>query len=349
MKHCQPCHLDFPSTYRFCGLCGGTLDDSVTCDTCGEIVESKWKFCTGCGKPLAAADVAAQALSGRPVEPDPPTRQSVQSDSPSVEIREWYTTPEVLTDVEETTTVPVSTQRVRVTAPSGNQPQAMNTFTSPPSGIKSSGNGKAVPTLTMLSAYGKPEPIVFKAPARSYAFLPVLALVLCFAVVGFGGWYWWTHRASAAAAPEPAQTAVPVQAAAPSEGETPPIQNAASDADTEWRRLRQERINALPSDRTAMIAALGAAEKKYGTDYRFAYERAKLSIKGITSHHEAFDALADAAGKAIDNGKTEEMLNNLTSDKDGDFWKLARGHHEWNELIESLTAKDKQGLKDLHH
>ena len=105
----------------------------------------------------------------------------------------------------------------------------------------------------------------------------------------------------------------------------------------------------MPSETSEILAAFESAEKKYPNDYRFPYERAKLSIKGITSHHEAFSALSLAAEKAIDDGKSQEMLDSLMADKDGDFYKLSRGHHEWQALEEALRNKDKAALKALHH
>ena len=120
-------------------------------------------------------------------------------------------------------------------------------------------------------------------------------------------------------------------------------------ADQEIKRLRERRIGAKPSEASEIIAAFEDAEKKYPIDYRFPYERAKLSIKGITSHHEAFGALSLAAEKAIDNGKSQEMLDSLMADKDGDFYKLSRGHREWQTLVQALNNKDKRGLNELHH
>jgi len=43
------------------------------------------------------------------------------------------------------------------------------------------------------------------------------------------------------------------------------------------------------------------------------------------------------------------MLDNLMADKDGDFYKLSRGHSEWQALEEALRSKDKVALKALHH
>ena len=119
--------------------------------------------------------------------------------------------------------------------------------------------------------------------------------------------------------------------------------------DEEIKRLRERRIGAKPSESGEIIAAFEDAEKKYPNDYRFPYERAKLSIKGVTSHHEAFSALSVAAEKAIDNGKAQEMLDSLMADKDGDFYKVSRGHHEWQALVQALSNKDKRGLNELRH
>lgn len=70
-----------------------------------------------------------------------------------------------------------------------------------------------------------------------------------------------------------------------------------------------------------------------------------LSIKGITSHREAFEPLARAAQKAIDNGQADEMLNRLMADKYGEFHKLSHGHREWEAIEQALRNKDKGVLK----
>ena len=110
-------------------------------------------------------------------------------------------------------------------------------------------------------------------------------------------------------------------------------------------RLRERRIGAKPSERVEIISELEQAETRYPSDYRFPYELAKLSIKGITSHHEAFEPLVRAAQKAIDNGQADEMLNRFMADKDGDFHKLSHGHHEWEMIEQALRNKEKGVLK----
>ena len=116
-------------------------------------------------------------------------------------------------------------------------------------------------------------------------------------------------------------------------------------ADEEIEQLRERRIVAKPSESIEIFSGLEQAEKKYPNDYRFPYELSKLSIKGSASHHEAFELLARAAQKAIDNGQAEEMLSSLMADKYGDFHKLSHGHHEWEEVEQALRNKDKGVLK----
>ena len=364
MKHCQQCNLDFPDHYGFCGSCGQGLGESATCFQCGEVVESKWKFCTGCGStigpplttpavaPLVAApdrDSASQSDSFRPI--------SAQHDSANLPAREWYAAPELFEEPDETTAASMRSPEPVTTGLRGSQPKATRVILPSRNGDSHSArNGKDVPTLTMLSAYGQPAESVANVQAqRRYPIFLVMVLVVFFAMVGFGGWYLWSNRAAAASstAQSDASAAQPVTSsgfATASAGETSEERaSAAETSDDEWKRLKQARIAAQPTERAAIIASLEQAEKKYPRDYRFPYERAKLSIKGIVSHHEAFSALSAAAEKAIDNGKAQEMLDNLIADADGDFYKPAHGHHEWHALLEALEKKNKSELSELHH
>jgi hypothetical protein len=360
MKHCQPCNLDFPSAYRFCGSCGGGLSDSIRCPGCGELAEAKWTFCTSCGGPLSSESKGDRAL---PPDVPPPanipagpasslaTPSQNQNNYPPEQqskdsvLQEWYAAPDLFEETTQTTATPILRHELvpttTVAAPQViAQPQARN--------------GKAPPTLTMLAAYGKPETDPPEQQSRSALLVGLLFLVLV-AVLAAGGWYWWTHRAAAAQSqPQVQSTTAPRTADSTSSSTsattTAPKQSSAGNlADEEWKRLREKRIGAKPSDNSAVIASLDDAEKKYPRDYRFPYERAKLSIKGITSHHEAFGALMLAADKAIDNGKAQEMLDGLKADQDGDFYKLSRGHHEWQMMLEALSNKDKRGLSALQH
>jgi hypothetical protein len=206
----------------------------------------------------------------------------------------------------------------------------------------------------MMESYGRTSetPSQFRSWHRA-----ILALILLLFVggVGFGSWLWWSHRKSsvqvAAGSPSPIPGSLSEE---PSTSPTPksskPFDSGANlSADEEFRSLQTKRTSAQPSDNSKLAAAYAEAEKKYPADYRFPYERAKLAIVGVKSHHEAFGALAAAAEKAIDNGKNQEMLDSLIADKDKDFYKLSRGHREWQALEEGLRNKDKISLRLLHH
>ena len=347
MKHCQPCNHDFPAGFRFCGSCGGRLSDSTNCAVCGELVESKWQFCTGCGTTLRLEPSVVESDRDSAPHLETVSRPQRLPELTSPSVREWYAAPELFEEAEETTA------SIRVSHVSSTPPIRYPDS----SQVGAAGNGassrksKEAPTLTMLSGYGRPE---FVPKAEATRLQPiVLGLIACFAMLGFGGWYLWTYRTSAAASqteapPSQEPSALSRQFVSASAHETPAGRGEAESADDEWKRLKQERISASGSQHAAIIASLEEAERKYPSDYRFSYERAKLSIKGIVSHHEAFSALASAAEKAIDNGKSQEMLANLVAEQDGDFYKLARGHHEWHAVQEALGNKDKRPLKTMH-
>jgi hypothetical protein len=121
---------------------------------------------------------------------------------------------------------------------------------------------------------------------------------------------------------------------------------AARTVDDDLKKLRERRIAAGASNRSAIFQAFAATEKQYPNDYRFPYERAKLAIKGqqTSSDDEAFAALSLAAKKAINTGKAREMLDSLVADKRRDFYKLSHVHREWTQLEEALKKKDKRLL-----
>jgi hypothetical protein len=263
--------------------------------------------------------------------------------------REWYTAPELFDERDETTATPTSRNDL--------VPTTVPATVAVPTAHPQSGNGKSPPTLTMLSAYGESRTDATPEWSLRPRLLVGLLLLIFSGLLGLGGWYWWTHRGSVAQPPAEADSSNAPAAADSSSSaslttsapKTAERITSKGGADEEWKRLREKRIGAKPSDTKEIIAAFEDAEKKYSTDYRFPYERAKLSIKGISSHHEAFGALSAAAEKAIEHGKSQEMLDSLTVDKDGDFYKLSRGHHEWQALEDALRSKDRTGLKTLHH
>jgi hypothetical protein len=214
---------------------------------------------------------------------------------------------------------------------------------------------KTAPVLSMMESYGRASETPSQFRWWHGAILGLFFLLLV-GGLGIGGWYWWSNRGPVAQTTPQVDSnpALPPgnPSASPSSTSTstaPGQMTTSRSADEEIKRLRERRIGAKPSEASEIIAAFEDAEKKYPIDYRFPYERAKLSIKGITSHHEAFGALSLAAEKAIDDGKSQEMLDSLMADKDGDFYKLSRGHREWQTLVQALNNKDKRGLNELHH
>ena len=345
------------------------MPGSLSCQGCGELVESKWTFCTNCGKSLSErpSDRVAPSTAPQPPEivaapvprssmprtPPPPTLTMPSAEQLTTNTRqrvegasqEWYAAPDLFDESDEITATPISRNDLvpKTVAVSTVRPQ--------------SGNGKSPPSLTMLTAYGESKTAASPEWPRRHGLLVGLLLIIFFGLLGLGGWYWWTHRGSVAQPPAQADSSS-APAAADSSSSAPLTTSAPKTAERittnggpeeEWKRLREKRIAAKPSETKEIIAAFEDAEKKYPNDYRFPYERAKLSIKGITTHHEAFGALSAAAQKAIDNGKSQEMLDSSTADKDGDFYKLSHGHHEWQALMQALSNKDKRGLNELHH
>jgi hypothetical protein len=370
MKHCQPCNLDFPDAYRFCGSCGGPLSDLRRCTGCGELAEGKWTFCTNCGKSLSPESTSDQTSSPKtpdsaerpalpgsssPRTPVPQTLTMPSSEQPAATDRhrsetvtpqEWYSAPDLFEETTTTAAAPIPRQ--------DEVPKTMNPTAQVMAPVQAK-DERSAPTLTMLSAYGEPEaPYQFR---WWHGAILGLFFLLLLGGLGIGGWYWWSQRGSVAQitppadsnAGPPANNSSTSPSSKPTSTIAPGQVTTSRSVDEEIKRLRERRIGAKPSESGEIIAAFEDAEKKYPNDYRFPYERAKLSIKGGTSHHEAFSALSLAAEKAIDNGKAQELLDSLMADKDGDFYKVSRGHHEWQALLQALNNKDKRGLNELHH
>ena len=255
------------------------------------------------------------------------------------ESQEWHSTAD-LYEEETATEAPATESRTPI-------PQVRAT--------DSASEARSVPSLTILSAYAEPEtPSEFRWwHGVIFGFL-LLAFV---SAVGIGSWYLWSQGRTVTQTSEsinpglgpPAENPSNAPSYQPTSPMTPQNVSIASTADEEINRLREKRIGATSSEGVEIVSALEQAEKKYPTDYRFPYELSKLSIKGITSHHEAFEPLARATEKAIDNGQADEMLDSLMADKDGDFYKLSHGHHEWEAFEQALRNKDKKLLKASAH
>ena len=291
------------------------------CPQCKLEFPEHFQFCGSCGK----------ALTGR-------------AHQRTVESQDWYS---VDLNDQETTTVapPLNVDRNRI--PESRIPN--------PEVTCSASGEKNAPTLTILSGYGEAETAL--ESRLSHGVMLGFLLVAFVSALGIGAWYWWSERGSVTQTSQPSnsnpgpfnQNPSTEPSFQPTSTMTPQKATSTGTADEEIERLRERRIGANPSESLEIISAIEQGEKKYPTDYRFPYELSKLSIKGITSHHEAFEPLARAAQKAIDNGQADEMLNGLMTDKDEDFYKLSHGHREWKALEEALRNRDKGLLKASIH
>jgi predicted negative regulator of RcsB-dependent stress response len=264
---------------------------------------------------------------------------------PENTLREWYSDADLFDETTIAHAAPISPRHL---VPETTAPVPQVTAPLQPK------DERSAPTLTMLSAYGESETL--SQFRWWHGAILGLFILLFIGALGVGGWYWWSHRGSVAqTTPAVHSNTVPTATNPSSSPSSIPTSTIASgqmtsrSADEEITRLRERRSGPKASETSEILAAFQDAEKKYPNDYRFPYERAKLSIQGIATHHEAFSALALAASKAIDNGKAQEMLDSLMADKEGDFYKLSRGHHEWQALVQALSNKDKQSLNGLHH
>jgi hypothetical protein len=139
-------------------------------------------------------------------------------------------------------------------------------------------------------------------------------------------------------------TSAPAQAAAPvSSVEIKPASLKTSSPEVPELALEQLRqLRGSKSDHSKVLRSLSETETKYSNDYRFPYERARLVVMDHKKnfHEEAFAALSRAAQKAINSGKSGEMLQSLNKDSYGDFQKLSHGHPEWIQLQKALKSRN---------
>ncbi len=184
---------------------------------------------------------------------------------------------------------------------------------------------------------------------RSLIIVGVALLVMGIAASGVAGWMLWTRWENSQPKQEvqskQPNDAPPMNKQIPKTSERATPQTSTTDsADSGFNALRDKRSNPTAAQRPEIEAALKSAESKYPGDYRFTYERAKSSVSR-PGHGETFNLLFQAGQKAIDNGKANEMLSDLMRDKDADFYRLSRGHSEWNVLLEALRNGDRAALK----
>ena len=185
--------------------------------------------------------------------------------------------------------------------------------------------------------------------------VPTLLLVMLVAgtalVSGMAG-MWWLKRApqvttaALAAQPatstsQPAQEYVPTVAVSNSPADTPvPTKITSTSADDELRAFDQRRTKGTAAERRNVMRDITRLEREFPNDYRFPYERAKLSASDAKSRDEAFRALFIAAQRAIKAGKAGEMLHALEADRSRDFRNLVRTHVEWAQIVQSLKNRD---------
>jgi serine/threonine protein kinase len=188
---------------------------------------------------------------------------------------------------------------------------------------------------------------------RALIMIGVALLVLGVAALGVAGWMLWTRWENSQ--PKPQAQSKPSFDAPSRVEQTPkaiervtPQTTTADSADSEFKALRDRRSDPTAAQKPEFEAALKLAESKYPNDYRFTYERARSRVSQ-PGHGETFNLLFQAGQKAIDNGKAKEMLSDLMRDKDGEFYRLSRGHSQWNVLLEALTNNDREALKITTH
>ena len=144
--------------------------------------------------------------------------------------------------------------------------------------------------------------------------------------------------------PQPDETAEPARVAS-----APAAPRRAEIAHAE-PRSRGEHVSG--DELLALDQELRDAEQEFPLEFQFSYERATLVVFGKREHHEAFRNLRRAAEKAIETQESDAMLEMLRRDgaRNGPFWKLARGHREWNAIHEALEHRDRDRLwrEDVH-
>ena len=376
LKFCESCG----------GALGSAV--SLRCPACGETAQPGWKFCVKCRAPLPSSGtgdlsraaesstlpptvplISPQLSATAPLHEDETTLSSQRATVSDAQICVRCRSCRKLVDEDAEfcefcgasmfeTTAPIATPLAQLptAAPTPYQetyaptppPRREVAPSPPPPPTPQHREERSAPTLSILSSYGDTT----DTPPATFRWWHgvLLGLFLLLIVGGLGGgafYWWWSNRSTTPPATVNTNTAPPAES--PSASPRTPVQTAnGTSAENDLKRLQERVNNAKPSD-SEILASLADAEKKYPTDYRFTYERAKLFGKGMISHDEAFDALFAAAHKAIDGNKAQDMLDGMTADKDSDFSKLSRGHHEWQVLMQALSNKDENALKAHVH
>jgi len=173
------------------------------------------------------------------------------------------------------------------------------------------------------------------------------------AASGVAGWMLWTRWENSQPKQEvqskQPNDAPPMNEQIPKTSERATPQTSTTDsADSGFNALRDKRSNPT--------AAQGPKSKRRSNQQNRSIPAIIASPMNEPSHlfrgpghGETFNLLFQAGQKAIDNGKANEMLSDLMRDKDADFYRLSRGHSEWNVLIEALRNSDREALKMAPH
>jgi hypothetical protein len=198
--------------------------------------------------------------------------------------------------------------------------------------------------ISILKPTG-PEP---DSPSESGTATKLLVVgLVCFVVTGV--LIWLALRSSPLAGPvgvanvQEAQQTGGSTNVNPTSAQTPAIKPE----DYELLTIRERIANARPSERPQIVEDLRSAEQKYPVNYRFPYERAKLSTKGVASHDEALAALVAATERAMDAGQGNVMLSELMAGKDTYFRNISKKRDEWNALVTALKDGDRTRLEAL--
>jgi hypothetical protein len=278
------------------------------CSHCGSLVETRYAFCWKCGHPLTSTPPKPSQ------QPNPPKNESsvthFEQPGAIVPSAEFATEDEELTQQHDVRPV-------------------------------------GSPMFSWALAK-EPE----RAGTTKWSLLSLIAVAVVGGVLVSLGLFVLTRSASRMASVTAAQPAAPnvqtIASPAPDAevkgdvgAEATPQRTSVRPQDDELNKLREKRIAATVSDRSAILQEFSRAEKQYPNDYRFPYERAKLAIIApqSRSQDDAFNALSLAAEKAIKSGKAREMLSGLKADKAGDFHKLSH-EREWKQLATALRSKD---------
>jgi hypothetical protein len=285
-----------------------TTPAAVACTYCDTLIEAKYAFCWKCGSARAesvgSSRVQDKEKSETPVHP-PRSRLIVQATE----------------EDEDSQTVQHPGQALRLQR-----------------GNRSNGS-----ELFKYSA--REMPALSRSVLKLFAIAAVSLLLISLAVLAIRG----TGSSAAspggdvAVAPSAQTNATPqtVVEATPSLA-MKPVALRTSSTEGQDKALEQLRQMRRASDRSKVLKNLSETETKYADDYRFPYERARVVVLDHKKNfqEEAFAALARAAQKAINKGKSGEMLESLNKDSEGDFQKLAHGRREWTQLQKALKSKN---------